>query len=388
MNRLLSLLLILIAAAPSWAAPRVSLLTFFPGSEVYQLEGHTALRVQGDSIGDFALNWGTFDFAAPNFIYRFVKGETDYSVEAVPATLFINYYGDSGRKVVEQELNLSEAETQRLIARVAENLKPENRVYRYNYVYDNCATRPLAHIEASLDDGPLTLGDEPMPELHSFREVMAYYHGNYPWYQFGIDTALGSGIDAPIGVREKTFAPVMLMEILAGTRKADGSPLVSRTTVLREGNSANGGTSVLGPTPWLLTPSALAWAILALTVVISLYDYRRSCRSRWFDSLLFALLGLEGLVLTFLIFISVHEATSPNWLYLWLNPLALVVAIGVWFKSWKKVVVSTKLIIFVLTFALIVLCVCGLQRLNSAVYPMMYATMLRCLTIIPLRSQR
>ena len=56
----------------------VSLVTFHPGSDIYELEGHTALRVTTPEGIDIAANWGLFDFNTPNFVYRFVKGETDY----------------------------------------------------------------------------------------------------------------------------------------------------------------------------------------------------------------------------------------------------------------------------------------------------------------------
>ncbi len=52
---------------------RVSLLTCAPGREIYQLEGHTALRLvreagNGREGYDNVVNWGVFDFAAPNFV--------------------------------------------------------------------------------------------------------------------------------------------------------------------------------------------------------------------------------------------------------------------------------------------------------------------------------
>lgn len=87
---LLACLLPLGFAAESTAALRVSLLTCAPGREVYQLEGHTALRLieTPDSITqndyDIVVNWGVFDFTTPNFVYRFVKGATDYMAVAIP----------------------------------------------------------------------------------------------------------------------------------------------------------------------------------------------------------------------------------------------------------------------------------------------------------------
>lgn len=76
---------------PSVAQTRVSLLTASPGSAIYELDGHTGLRIANDSLGyDQVINWGLFDFEAPNFVYRFVKGETDYMCGTVPADYFIN----------------------------------------------------------------------------------------------------------------------------------------------------------------------------------------------------------------------------------------------------------------------------------------------------------
>ena len=40
-----------------------------------------------------------------------------------------------------------------------ENYRPENRIYRYNFFYDNCATRPRDLIEKSID-GTLQYADD------------------------------------------------------------------------------------------------------------------------------------------------------------------------------------------------------------------------------------
>lgn len=73
---LVSLLALQVAARESDSL-RVSLLTAYPGADIYQLEGHTALRIRHPQRGDYVVNWGLFDFDSPGFVYRFVKGETD-----------------------------------------------------------------------------------------------------------------------------------------------------------------------------------------------------------------------------------------------------------------------------------------------------------------------
>lgn len=336
----------------------VSLVTAAPGKEVYQLEGHSALRMRKEvadtawaggwrKIYDVAVNWGVFDFKSPNFIYRFVKGETDYMALAYPFDLFLEEYRQEGRRVVEQTLNLTPDEKNRLEQLVAENLKPENRTYRYNYVKDNCATRPLAIVEAAIGD-TITLDHaagrvEYLPGKgagkRTFRKEMTDYHHNYPWYQFGIDLALGSGIDYDITPRERTFAPVFLERELAraSRRMPDGNrgPVVTNSRVIVDGD-ADGAQE--GPTPWLLTPLAVAIDIFVITAIFSIADWRRKRLTRWLDTTLYSLFFICGCLLTFLIFVSVHEATSPNWLYLWLNPLCVIPAAGVWIKKWKRAV--------------------------------------------------
>ena len=56
------------------------------------------------------------------------------------------------------------------------------------------------------------------------------------------------------------------------------------------------------------------------------FNYRsaQALHLTMFDTIYFNIAGLAGLLLTFLIFVSVHYATSPNWLYLWLNPLCFI----------------------------------------------------------------
>ena len=57
--------------------PRISLITCHAGKDVYELCGHTAIRIQYNGSDD-VVNYGLFDFDSPNFVYRFVKGETDH----------------------------------------------------------------------------------------------------------------------------------------------------------------------------------------------------------------------------------------------------------------------------------------------------------------------
>lgn len=337
--------------------PEISLITCGPGSDIYELEGHTAIRVRSGNA-DVVVNYGLFDFNAPNFVYRFVKGETDYMVGIAPFSHFVNAYRREGRDVYEQPLNLSPEASLRLVELLGENLRPENRVYRYNYVKDNCATRPLAMVERAIGD-TLELKARNYTSGWSFREAMRYYHRDYPWYQFGIDLALGGGIDYAISDREKAFVPLVLMEMV------EDCGLATSTDQIVTGDMAE-----VSATPWWQTPLFVGCLILAVCVLVAVHDVKCHTVTRWADSILFLIYGLTGIVITFLVFISEHEATSPNLLLLWLNPFCLIVPIFIYIKSCGKLVECYEIVNFVALILLTVLWPLSDQSGNVAFIPL------------------
>lgn len=355
MKRIIAILALMCSLAVAMAADvQVSLITCYPGSEVYELDGHTALRVRGDGF-DSVINWGIFDFDTPNFIYRFLKGETDYMVAEVPYELFISSYGRSGRKVVEQPLEADSLSVQRLCEMLRYNLLPGNRVYRYNYVKDNCATRPMQMIERS---GAGVFDRKYVGDERTFRQVMRRYHAAYPWYQFGIDLALGSGIDYVITPGEQAFSPMLLMQML---------PVEPRVII----EDAGGGPAEA--TPLYLTPMAVFLAVMLAVWVVLFRSVKRGREVKWLYTVFYGALGIVGCGLAFLIFVSVHEATSPNWLLLFFNPLCLVPAIFIWVKRARKLVVWYQMLNFALIIAGSVLWPLTGQSMNYAVIPILLA---------------
>lgn len=131
---------------------KVSLMTCAPGTEIYALFGHTALRYEDKARGeDWVFNYGMFSFNTPHFIYRFVKGETDYELGVTRYPYFEGSYAMRGSSVYQQTLNLTISEKQELRRLLEENYLPENRVYRYNFFYDNCTTRARDVIERCIE---------------------------------------------------------------------------------------------------------------------------------------------------------------------------------------------------------------------------------------------
>lgn len=366
---------VIIAVALSWQTEIkgdttqplvVSLITCAPGEEIYELCGHSAIRVRGEGI-DSVWNYGIFDFNQPNFVYRFVKGETDYRGASYPFAWFLPEYIQSGRKVVEQDINFTPQEAEEMLKLLRNSVTPENAVYRYNYIKDNCSTRIINLID-SASGGKIIYPDT--VRYGTYRDEMRAYHVNYPWYQFGIDVALGSGLEEKIGSREEMFVPVVLQENAAEARFPDGRPFVKATRELYPGNRE----AVLPPTPWGLSPLFWAWLVaLGIGCVVAwnfvAWKIYLPVYAVWF-----LVLGLAGCLVAFLVFISVHAATSPNILLVWLNPFQLLFVVAMFPRSLRLLAKIFAWYNFIVPAVLIITYPLLTQSFNPAFFPLLAAT--------------
>ena len=358
----------------------VSIVTCDPGPDVYELCGHAALRIRSATM-DSVWNYGIFDFTSPNFIYRFCKGETDYMVYGYQFERFMPAYVRRGSKVKEQVLDLTQEEARRLRSMLQTESRPENRIYRYNYVRDNCATRPWKRVMQATDR------EIQLPDTlyyQTFRSEMSRFHRNYPWYQFGIDLVLGSGLDYPLAGDEDTFAPPVLADKLAGAL-IGGKPLVKETHIIFPGFVE----ATLPPTPWWRTPMSVG-ILMALLSIGTMFAYvLKKSLWRWWICLYFLAAGIAGCVVTFLVFFSEHEATSPNILIWWLNPFQLLIALGIWWRSWRRPValMAAYDLIMGSVLAFVIATHIAAQRVNPATWPMLLSILPLAITIL-LSSQK
>lgn len=369
-----------LVAAPVADSVRVSLVTFYPGSEIYELYGHSEIRVTNPKYGDIYFNYGVFDFNAPNFLMRFMLGETDYWCQAVPSSLALR--GHEGRKMVEQELNLTQEQARELSELLANNAKYGNNTYRYKYFSDNCATRPRDMIERVTGGSLITYDGAEDKDLEplTFRGAIHRSAGNYPWVRFGVDLVLGSSCDTTISWRQAMFSPMVLRHAAAQTmvvgRDGKRQKLVRRESVLTDG--AEEGT-VLEPTPWYLSPMTASLLLLVVTLLLTWRDMKKRRLSRWFDSLLLLAGGIAGCLIAFLVIFSSHEAVSPNYNLLWLHPVLLLMAVLAWSKPAAKAYAWMHLANVVLIVAMACVWIAGVQQPNAAFIPLAVALATRSL---------
>ena len=321
MRRFLLSILFLTALLPMWSSPmdsvRISLLTCAPGSEIYALFGHSAIRCENpEKDQDWVFNYGMFSFKEPNFVMRFVKGETDYQLGVVPFRYFETEYALRGSSVYQQVLNLTDEEKAKLISLLEENYLPSNRVYRYNYFYDNCTTRARDKVEESIQ------GKVVYPETEkevSFRDIIHEFTAGSEWGEFGIDLCLGSEADEPIDERKQMFAPFYMMEAARGAMIHRADTVVP--LVLEEFKVVD---AVLEDEPaFPLSPMTCAMGLLVATAFVVGWGIRKGRPCLAWNVLMFFLQGLGGCIVAFLFFFSLHPTVGSNWLLMLFHPLAL-----------------------------------------------------------------
>ena len=296
----------------------ISLITCSPHEEIYSLYGHSALRVRDLHTGeDLSFNYGVFNYKQDFFVLRFVFGKTDYELGIAPFGEFCKYYKYWGSQVSEQVLNLTAPEKRNIVRELFINYRPENRVYRYNFFFDNCASRPRDVIERNVG-GRIqyqAIGQEP-----SFRQMIHEHNKLHPWNALGIDLLLGVRADMPTTQREQHFLPENLERDFAQATilNADGTTrklVKERRIVIEPGIQ-------LVKEEFPISPLVCAIILLVVSLIIFVWEWRHRHTTVWWDTLLMLTIGLAGCIVL-LMFFSEHPATSSNLMVLLLNPLHL-----------------------------------------------------------------
>ncbi|KAA6344437.1 hypothetical protein EZS27_007922 [termite gut metagenome] len=353
---------------------RLSSLTCAPGEEIYSLFGHTAIRYEYPKKHiDYVFNYGIFSFNAPNFIWRFVKGETDYSLEMIEYQNFAMEYDYYNRAVWQQTLNLTSEEKTRLAELLIENSRPENRIYRYNFLFDNCATRPRDKVEECLDGKVHYINTD---KKQTFRDIIYECTLNHKWSRFGIDFCLGSKADEPADDRQKMFAPLYLMAYFSSAVITDNEgnqrSLVSDTRTLLEAKDIASST---GSFP--LSPIQTTFLLFVIIVSATLFGLKKQKYFWGIDLMLFGVSGIIGCIVAFLSFVSEHPAVSPNYLIFVFHPfhiLCLPFVIQREIKGQRSLYHLLNVIVLTL---FIVLWAIIPQRINFAVLPLAISLLVR-----------
>lgn len=303
---------------------RISLLTMQPGTEVYSVFGHSAFRVQDTlKYTDYVYNYGTFNFETPYFYTKFVRGRLDYALSVSKMNDMVNNYIEENRSIYEQELDLSPEQVRRLDSLLRNNYLPQNRLYRYDFFFDNCATRIRDMLNKAIGEN-LSWQEEQTPEqTRTFRQLIAPYIAEKTWVDMGIQLILGSKTDRMANSIEQMFLPDYLKQAFTRAQISDSTktkrPLVKQTKTLFE------ATPRQAKATWF-TPNVLFAALLLLAIYATIKVWNRQQTMRVFDMILFAITGLFGCFLLLCWFATDHKVLVNNYNLLWAMPLNLPLA--------------------------------------------------------------
>jgi len=364
---------------------RISLLTCGQGPDAYERFGHTGVRIADLKRPqmDIVFHYGVFSFKTPNFVWRFVKGETDYQLGAVDTERFIGEYRERGLELFEQVLDLDSMQAAETARRLIVNYQPQNRVYRYNYFFDNCATRPFHLINAACNQG--IDYDTTWMRTETYRSMVREKTHNGTWLDFGITLAIGMGADKKTSLSQQVFLPDHLATAYDNAT-INGRPLVVRTdTILTiQDNVAR----IINAQPSSTDPMPVMTLILLISVALLAYRIQQNKPegkhavlahklSNIFDTLFLLGTGIAASILWMLLLVSEHPTVNENLNCVWLWPTNLLFCLLIWTKLPQKV----HRIYFLINFAALITyitCVTGtLQEASPEVLLLAAAHLMR-----------
>jgi Domain of unknown function (DUF4105) len=347
------------------SAIRISLLTCTPGAELYSVFGHSALRVVDSAAGtDIVYNYGTFDFNDPDFYTKFLRGKLMYFVSQVSYPDIIFEYQYFKRGVVEQALHLSPIKKKKIQSFLFENIREENRYYKYDFLYDNCTTR-LRDIIFQKEENSIVEVPMIVESGQTFRDHLHYYlnRAEMKWTALGIDLLLGIGADMPMDNMESMFLPDFLMKGISSAT-VDNVKLESDKII-----QVNDLQSIPLQSSFFVTPLFIISLLSFLLLIPSFGFIKNTTLGLLADRILFISTGLLGIFLLFMWLGTDHESFSKNINLIWAFPLNI-------FFSFRLNAVNKRMQQFFKIWSLMILILIAvslsfLGMINMALYPLM-----------------
>ena len=293
----------------------VYLITCSPGTETYSVWGHSALRIViPQAQTDDVYNWGVFDFATPNFAWKFAKGRLNYMLGVYPFDRFLQDYFFENRSVWSQEIHLQPVEKLRLMLLIQENLKPENRNYRYDFFYDDCSTRIRDLLEKIYGNKLIYPPDED-GKAPTFRKMIAEYHKNYPWLDMGINLLMGLPGERKTSPRERMFLPYDLQKNLTRAvinRDRKMMPLLGKTETVLDFPAPETNNR-------LLTSPIFVFSVILIILIILSALLRKSPVMNYIDIAIFLVFSVLAVLMIFFNFFTDHVQMRMNMNIIWFN---------------------------------------------------------------------
>ncbi len=295
---------------------RISFLTCGPGDEIWAQFGHNAIRVTDSVAGtDLVYNYGTFAFGK-GFEIQFMRGKLLYYVSAYPYKYFLDEYSNPERRVEEQVLLIDDDKKAQIQAFLVNNAKEENRYYKYDFFFDNCATRLRDILPDVLGSNFQYSSVLPEDSKLTFRNIMDEYFYRVHFERIGCNLLLGSPIDAVMSDKDIMFLPDYVRNGLKGA--TDGNQLVAaEPEVIFEGP----GKVPAGPNwPFIII------TLLSVLTIIGLVLPQLKLMGNIMQFLFLFVTGLLGCLMLVMWLWTDHQGCQDNYNVLWALPTNLLFA--------------------------------------------------------------
>lgn len=310
--------------ALSIATPRIALLTMGPGDDFVTKFGHDALVVEYPGQRARVYNFGMYTRQSIT-VSRVLSGRLRYWLAVAPYAETITLYRLQNRSLLTQALALEPSAARALAAALAQNARPENASYLYDYALDNCTTRVRDALDRATG-GALRRTLEQAPVTTTYRHHALRLTAADPLLFLLFDLGLGAPADRPLSGWDDAYLPDRLAAAVRRVKLGSGGaerPLVERERVLftavREPVS-EGPPSRWGW--WLAAGIAVGGVVFA-----GARSQQRGVRLAGgvVGALAAFAVGAFGLLLTALLLTRVHAVVRPNVNVLLCSPLALLI---------------------------------------------------------------
>lgn len=306
-------------------APRITLVTFGPGTEVHQYFGHNALIVSG--IGGqqpLVYNYGMFGFG-PDMIPKFLRGRLEFWVGALPLGPTFDMYVAQDRDVRLIPLALTPEQRTQIANELARDASPEHRDYLYNHYDNNCSTRVRDVIDHALK-GQLKRAWS-TPTRRTLRDHTRRYTQEDPLIEWLMMFGLSDSVDQPITRWDETFLPDELEQAVLSIPAKPGyeRSTLGKRTIVHDDHVPPPAAMPPVRWPWLLLLGMIS-AALALWTGLRATKLDTS-RTRWAFAIVHGqlsfVLGFLGALLLSLWFTD-HLVAHGNENLFMANPLPLL----------------------------------------------------------------
>jgi len=227
-------------------------------------------------------------------------------------------YPSIERQVEEQVLLLDEQQKEHINSFLEWNAEPKNKYYKYDFFFDNCATR-IRNIFPSPDvfGTTFTFG-QVIPERSqlTFRDIINLYFYRDHWTRMGVNLLLGSRIDKVMSNTDIMFLPDYLRDGIAGAT-VNGQKIAGEKLLILPGSA---------PQPAGINEPFILTAVIAILTILGLSTKRLRLLGRIMTSSLMLVTGLLGCLIFVMWFGTDHQGCSNNFNILWCLPTNIVLA--------------------------------------------------------------